>query len=274
VRAVTAVRGTTCLHRQHTPTGRRRLRAGLAIGALAVPLLAGCGFLGADPATRPVAQRQDVQDLADSASAAPTGTGAAAGTTSATPATATTSSPAPTSVEPTTTTARTSTTARPRTSTTRTTPRSTRTTKPPSRTTTSTRAGTSSTSVEAEVLRLVNVERSTNGCDPVSADTTLAGVARAHSRDMAEKGYFDHDSPDGRDPFQRMRDAGYRYSWAAENIAAGQSTAASVMSSWMKSAGHRANILNCKLTELGVGLWKDADSQYRIYWTQDFGTPR
>jgi uncharacterized protein YkwD len=123
-------------------------------------------------------------------------------------------------------------------------------------------------------LRLVNVERGKHGCTALAADRTLTAVARAHSREMAEKAYFDHDSPDGKDPFARMRAAGYAYSWAAENIAAGQPTAAAVMSSWMKSRGHRANILNCKLTELGVGMWKDADSPYGIYWTQDFGTPR
>jgi uncharacterized protein YkwD len=124
------------------------------------------------------------------------------------------------------------------------------------------------------VLRLVNVERGKHGCDALRSNGTLTSVARAHSREMAQKRYFDHTSPDGRDPFQRMRDAGYRYSWAAENIAAGQGTPSSVMSSWMHSSGHRANILNCQLTELGVGMWKDADSPYQIYWTQDFGTPR
>ena len=75
-------------------------------------------------------------------------------------------------------------------------------------------------------------------------------------------------------PFERMSDAGYKYSWAAENIAAGQSDAAAVMDSWMNSAGHKKNILNCKLTELGVGMWKQPGSQYGVYWTQDFGTPR
>lgn len=134
--------------------------------------------------------------------------------------------------------------------------------------------GSSSSSAESEVLRLVNVERAKVGCGALTADATLAKVAQAHSKDMAVNKYFDHNSQNGTTPFQRMSNAGYAYSFAAENIAAGQSTAAAVMDSWMKSAGHKANILNCNLKELGVGVWSEPGSPYGIYWTQDFGTPR
>jgi uncharacterized protein YkwD len=125
---------------------------------------------------------------------------------------------------------------------------------------------------ESEVLRLVNVERAGSGCGPVTADAILAQVARAHSKDMAVNKFFDHNSQDGRSPFDRMRAAGYSFSTAAENIAAGQQTASAVMESWMNSPGHRKNILNCALKELGVGMWKQSGSPYGIYWTQDFGT--
>lgn len=149
-------------------------------------------------------------------------------------------------------------------------PTSTTTSKKP----TTTGGGSSSSADEAEVLRLVNVERDKVGCKPLKANATLAAVAQAHSKDMASNGYFDHNSQDGTTPFQRMTKAGYAYSFAAENIAAGQQTPASVMGSWMNSAGHKANILNCNLTELGVGVWTQKGSPYGIYWTQDFGTPR
>jgi uncharacterized protein YkwD len=123
------------------------------------------------------------------------------------------------------------------------------------------------------VLRLANQERKAAGCPALKSNTTLVSVARAHSTDMAIKGYFDHASQDGRSPFQRMAAAGYAYSMAAENIAYGQPSAAAVMTAWMNSAGHRANILNCSLTELGVGAYR-ASASSPIYWTQDFGTPR
>jgi uncharacterized protein YkwD len=127
---------------------------------------------------------------------------------------------------------------------------------------------------EQAVLDLVNTERAKVGCPALVANATLAQVARAHSQDMAAHGYFDHNGLDGSTPFTRMTAAGYRYSAAAENIAAGYATPEAVMTGWMNSAGHRANILNCGLTEIGIGYAYLASSPYGSYWTQDFGTPR
>jgi uncharacterized protein YkwD len=127
------------------------------------------------------------------------------------------------------------------------------------------------TSDAKEVLRLTNVQRAANGCDALTWNTKLATAAAKHSADMAANDYFSHDSLDGRDPFQRMKDEGYSFSAAAENIAAGQPTPADVVDGWMNSSGHRANILNCGLTELGVGVARGGS--YGVYWTQDFGTP-
>jgi uncharacterized protein YkwD len=134
------------------------------------------------------------------------------------------------------------------------------------------RAGTAGE--ESEVLRLTNLERAKAGCPALTRNTILSGVARAHSRDMAVKRYFTHDSLDGRTPFERMTAAGYRYRDAAENIAAGQPSAADVVRDWMLSPGHRENIVDCGLRELGIGLYISGSSTYTYYWTQDFGTPR
>jgi uncharacterized protein YkwD len=127
------------------------------------------------------------------------------------------------------------------------------------------------TGPEAEVLRLVNAERAKAGCGALASNATLLAVARAHSRDMGENRYFDHASQDGRSPFDRMRAAGYRGTRMGENIAAGQRTAAAVVASWMKSPGHRANILTCGYTEIGIGAATVGGSPYGTYWTQDFG---
>jgi uncharacterized protein YkwD len=116
-----------------------------------------------------------------------------------------------------------------------------------------------------------NAERSKVGCRALTVDQRLVNAAQAHSVDMAAKGYFDHRSLDGSTPFQRIAGAGYAFSIAAENIAAGQRTAADVMTGWMNSAAHRANILNCSLTQIGVGY--ATGGSYGTYWTQDFGTP-
>jgi uncharacterized protein YkwD len=110
------------------------------------------------------------------------------------------------------------------------------------------------------------------GCQPVTNDPRLAAAARAHAADMAERSYFDHTTPDGVDFATRITRAGYTWSTAGENIAAGQPDPASVMKSWMNSPGHRANILNCDFTNLGVGL--AYDGRRTPYWTQDFAAPR
>jgi uncharacterized protein YkwD len=118
---------------------------------------------------------------------------------------------------------------------------------------------------EEQVLALVNAQRAAAGCGALAGDAALASVARAHSADMRDRGFFDHVNPDGLDPFDRAERAGL--SARAENIASGQQDAATVMDAWMNSAGHRANILNCRLTRLGVGM---ADGPGGPWWTQLF----
>jgi uncharacterized protein YkwD len=125
------------------------------------------------------------------------------------------------------------------------------------------------TADENEVLRLTNVERAKGGCQALKHDAQLRAAAFGHSSDMAAKNYFDHTSQDGRSFLDRIRAAGFTggNAWA-ENIAMGQPTPASVVTAWMNSAGHRANIMNCKYNLIGVGAAKNSKGQ--IYWTQDF----
>jgi uncharacterized protein YkwD len=123
----------------------------------------------------------------------------------------------------------------------------------------------------SQVLTLTNAERAKAGCKALKINSKLTSAAQGHSADMAAKNYFSHDSQDGRSPFDRMKDAGYSFSAAAENIAMGQQTPADVMTAWMNSAGHKANILNCTYTQLGVGY--ALSNSGSPYWTQDFGKP-
>jgi uncharacterized protein YkwD len=121
-------------------------------------------------------------------------------------------------------------------------------------------------SVEGQVLALVNQERAAAGCGALVANSGLASVARAHSADMRDRGFFDHVNLEGLDPFDRAAAAGLDA--RAENIAYGQPDPAAVMDAWMNSSGHRANILNCGLTSLGVGV---AQGPGGPWWTQLFG---
>jgi uncharacterized protein YkwD len=120
---------------------------------------------------------------------------------------------------------------------------------------------------ENTVAQLTNRERTKAGCGPLRVDARLRTAARRHSADMAARDYFSHDSPSGSSFVDRIKAAGY-LSPGAENIAKGYPTAAAVVAGWMKSPGHRANILNCDLRAIGVGAHFAAGG---AWWTQDFG---
>ncbi|MHC6625012.1 sigma-70 family RNA polymerase sigma factor [Streptomyces globosus] len=119
-----------------------------------------------------------------------------------------------------------------------------------------------------QVIALVNAERAKAGCGPLKDDAQLRKAAQRHSEDMASRNFFSHTAPDGSDPGERTTAAGYRWATYGENIARGQSTAESVMNSWMNSDGHRANILNCSFKDIGVGLHQGPGGPW---WTQNFG---
>ncbi|MFJ4082786.1 CAP domain-containing protein [Streptomyces iakyrus] len=124
---------------------------------------------------------------------------------------------------------------------------------------------------EAQVLALVNKERAAAGCSPVTANDRLERAADDYSDVMASSGVMSHTGPDGSTMTTRVEAAGYRWSTLGENIARGQADAASVMTSWMNSPGHRANILNCSFKELGVGVHFGDGGPW---WTQNFGAGR
>jgi stress response protein SCP2 len=124
----------------------------------------------------------------------------------------------------------------------------------------------------AEVVRLTNAERTARGLRALGTDDRLARAAYAHSADMAARRFFAHECPSGTQAWDRAVAAGYTYRMVAENIAAGQRTPAEVVEGWMNSPGHRANILNGELTQIGVGF--APGGEYGTYWTQVFGTPR
>ncbi|MDU0290872.1 CAP domain-containing protein [Saccharothrix longispora] len=128
---------------------------------------------------------------------------------------------------------------------------------------------TAAPSSEEQVLSLTNGERAAAGCPALTADARLDSAAKRHNDEMARTGNFSHTGVDGSTPAQRVTEAGYTYRVTAENIAMGQGTAEEVVSSWMASEGHRANILNCDLRDLGVAFATDAGG--RTYWTQEFG---
>ncbi len=124
----------------------------------------------------------------------------------------------------------------------------------------------------ADVVSATNAERARHRLGLLTVDPRLAAAAQGHSEDMVRRTFFAHENPDGAQVWDRAVAAGYTYRKVAENIAAGQPTAAEVVLGWMESPGHRANILDAELTQIGVG--HAVGGSYGVYWTQVFGTPR
>ncbi|HJS53885.1 MAG TPA: CvpA family protein [Chitinophagaceae bacterium] len=106
---------------------------------------------------------------------------------------------------------------------------------------------------ETEMLQMVNQERQKHGLKPLQPDPEMRQVARAHSQDMFARGYFAHDTPEGKDPFDRMRAANVRFATAGENLALAQTVEIAHVN-LMNSPGHRANILNPSFGRVGIGI--------------------
>lgn len=121
--------------------------------------------------------------------------------------------------------------------------------------------------LEADMLDLVNEERTKHGLRPLQADPEVAEVARAHSRDMFARGYFAHVTPDGTDAFERLRRGGVRFRAAGENLAFSR-TLPMAHQGLMNSPGHRANILRPAFGRVGIGIVDGG--RYGLMVTQNF----
>ena len=124
---------------------------------------------------------------------------------------------------------------------------------------------TSASSYAKAVLNLVNKYRKQNGLASVKLDSVLSGAASTRAKEIVN--FFSHTRPNGSSCFTVLSENGISYNGAGENIAYGQSSPDEVMTAWMNSAGHRANILNASFTRLGVGVYESGGT---LYWTQLF----
>ncbi|WP_433356721.1 CAP domain-containing protein [Micromonospora saelicesensis] len=242
---------------------RRPLMIGGAAAAATLVVSFGVGALtlpgGDDGAAQPTAV-----DDSFAASAAPTGEPAldtlAAPSPSTIPSPAS-PSPSPTKVvKPTPATSRSTAASR----------RSVERSAAPSNTGSSTGSNGSVSAQAREVVDLVNAERAKAGCKALSIDDKLMTAAQRHSQDQADHQNMSHTGSDGSNAGTRLDRVGYTWRTYGENVAWNQKTPAAVMDAWMNSSGHRANILNCAFTEIGVGI---ANSN-GPYWTQVFAAPR
>lgn len=134
---------------------------------------------------------------------------------------------------------------------------------------------TIASAAETRAVELTNQLRQQHGCPPLQISPELTAAARAHSQEMADRNYFDHVDLSGHHSDWRAAQAGYTGTAGWENIGAGYQTAEQMVSAWYNETppndGHRRNLLNCALTDVGIGYAANAQSDYGIYWTQDFG---
>ncbi|MFN8485451.1 MAG: S8 family serine peptidase [Anaerolineae bacterium] len=117
---------------------------------------------------------------------------------------------------------------------------------------------------------LINQQRAANGLPPLTIDKRLANAADFHNRWMLQNNCFDHICPGEPDPLQRMKNAGYPLTSGSENIGRGYVTPSDMVTGWMNSSGHRANILG-NMTDIGCGFLQGPSGSYMDrYWTCDF----
>ena len=129
--------------------------------------------------------------------------------------------------------------------------------------------------VTSATLCLLNFERAARHLRPLRSNVALAAAAAAHSRDMAARNYFSHDTPGGGSFVKRIQAARYikpNTAWTVgENLAWGTGSLgspAATVDAWMRSAGHRRNILNGSFAEIGIGVVATGD---KALYTTDFG---
>lgn len=105
-----------------------------------------------------------------------------------------------------------------------------------------------------ELVASLNAQRKAKGLRSLTLNKRLSRAAQRHVDDMIRRGYFSHTSPDGTRPLARVTKTGYKACLVAENLSYSWPTVNKATADWMGSSGHRANILNRSMKEVGIGI--------------------
>ena len=131
----------------------------------------------------------------------------------------------------------------------------------------------SSAITPSNIISLTNQSRETYNLGGLKENSMLAKAAQAKADDMLAKGYFAHNTPDGKTPWDFIVATGYNYITAGENLAVNFTEAENVETAWMNSPGHKANILNKNFLEIGIGISQGSYQGHEaIFVVQEFGT--
>jgi len=125
------------------------------------------------------------------------------------------------------------------------------------------------------LVSMTNSARAHEGLGSLTVNSQLSSAAMAKAQDMLANQYFSHTSPSGKTPWDFIKDAGYSYSYAGENLAIGYTDASELFTAWMNSSTHRANIINPNFREIGIAVISGTyEGQETMIVAQEFGTPQ
>jgi uncharacterized protein YkwD len=127
--------------------------------------------------------------------------------------------------------------------------------------------------MSAEVIRLINEYRVSNGRNPLAANASLNAAAGGYARLLGEWNFFGHDGLDGSSPQSRIAAAGYGGRFKGEALSAGQTSAQAAVVAWLNSPAHAAIIFDPSAVEVGVGYHYAGGSAYGHYWVFVTGAP-
>lgn len=132
----------------------------------------------------------------------------------------------------------------------------------------------SSAITPANIISLTNQSRESYQLRDLSENLVLDKAAQIKADDMLARGYFSHNTPDGKTPWDFITGSGYGYIMAGENLAVNFTEAENVEQAWMDSPGHKANIVNKNFEEIGIGISQgEYQGHSAIFVVQMFGTP-
>lgn len=134
--------------------------------------------------------------------------------------------------------------------------------------------GISSALSQQDLISLTNAERVKHGLAPLSEDARLNAAAVAKAQNMFEENYWAHYAPSGKDPWVFINGAGYKFTYAGENLARNFYNSSDVVNAWMASPTHKDNILNSHYRNIGIAVVEGKlNGQDTILVVQEFGTP-
>ncbi|QQG43540.1 MAG: hypothetical protein HYW45_00785 [Candidatus Daviesbacteria bacterium] len=133
--------------------------------------------------------------------------------------------------------------------------------------------GVESVISQNQLIELTNQERQKNGLSPLRENTALNQAAAAKATNMFQENYWAHFAPSGKTPWDFILSAGYKFTYAGENLAKSFSQSNEVVTAWMQSPTHRANILNPKYQDIGIAVVEGVlNGQKTTLVVQEFGT--